>query len=109
LIFLLQQKIACFQSETPAITFGHGETILLADCNENLLKLGSSLLTKLNYQIDDYQAKQHGIAFCMKPLNLPEFLQTIRQVLDGRSGMVSHKTTGVRNFNIRVSLKRSSE
>ena len=38
-------------SATSAITFGHGETILLADCNENLLKLGCSLLTKLNYQV----------------------------------------------------------
>jgi DNA-binding response OmpR family regulator len=40
-----------YQSETSAVTFGHGETILLADCSENLLKLGSSLLTKLNYQV----------------------------------------------------------
>ncbi|MEE4252682.1 MAG: response regulator [Desulfuromusa sp.] len=39
------------QSDLSAIAFGHGETILLADCNENLLKLGCSLLTKLNYQV----------------------------------------------------------
>jgi len=39
------------QANLSAITFGHGETILLADCNANLLKLGSSLLSKLNYQV----------------------------------------------------------
>ncbi|MDA3902025.1 MAG: response regulator [Desulfuromusa sp.] len=33
------------------LIFGQGETILLADNNTNLLKLGRSLLTKLNYRV----------------------------------------------------------
>ena len=34
-----------------SITFGHGETILLADNNTSLLKLGCNLLSKLNYKV----------------------------------------------------------
>ena len=34
-----------------SITFGHGETILLADNSTGLLNLGRSLLSKLNYKV----------------------------------------------------------
>ncbi len=39
------------QADLSTITFGHGETILLADNNANLLKMGSTLLNRLNYQV----------------------------------------------------------
>ena len=46
--------------------------------------LRTILCTEYSGQVDEIQAKQQGIdACCVKPLNLPEFLQTIRQVLDG--------------------------
>ncbi len=46
--------------------------------------LRTVLCTGFSSQIDEDQAQQLGIgAFCMKPLDLPEFLQTVRRVLDG--------------------------
>ena len=46
--------------------------------------LHTILCTGYSSQIDEDQAKQQGIdAFCMKPLDLPELLQTVRRVLDG--------------------------
>ena len=42
------------------------------------------LCTGYSSKIDKEQAQQHGIdAFCMKPIDLLELLQTVRQVLDG--------------------------
>jgi len=49
--------------------------------------LRTILCTGFSSKIDEDQAKQQGIdAFCMKPLDLPELLQTVRQVLDGEKG-----------------------
>ena len=46
--------------------------------------LKTILCTGFSSKIDEDQAKQQGIdAFCMKPLDLPELLQTVRLVLDG--------------------------
>ncbi|WP_321371611.1 ATP-binding protein [uncultured Desulfuromusa sp.] len=45
--------------------------------------LRSIIITGYSTAINADAAKQQGIdAFCMKPLNMPEFLQTVRQVLD---------------------------
>lgn len=47
--------------------------------------LRTILCTGFSSQINEDQAKQQGIdAFCMKPLDFPELLQTVRRVLDGK-------------------------
>ncbi len=46
--------------------------------------LRTILCTGYSSKIDEDQAQQQGIdAFCMKPLDLPELMQTVRRVLDG--------------------------
>jgi len=45
--------------------FGRGETILLADNNTNLLKLGRSLLTKLNYRVVTAHNETQVIETCL--------------------------------------------
>jgi len=46
--------------------------------------LRTILCTGFSSKIDEDRAKQQGIdAFCMKPFDLPEMLQTVRRVLDG--------------------------
>jgi len=46
--------------------------------------LRTILCTGSSSQINEDQAQQNGIdAFCMKPLSLPEMLQTLRRVSDG--------------------------
>lgn len=48
--------------------------------------LRTILCTGFSSKIDEEQAKQQGIdAFCLKPLDLPELLQTVRRVLDGKN------------------------
>ncbi|MFK5926398.1 MAG: PAS domain S-box protein [Desulfuromusa sp.] len=47
--------------------------------------LRTILCTGFSSKIDADRAKQQGIdAFCMKPLDLPEMLQTVRRVLDAK-------------------------
>ena len=57
------------------------------DLIQELLKIRPDLATILctgySNKINEAEAKQQGIsAFCMKPLDLPELLQTVRRVLD---------------------------
>lgn len=47
------------------LIFGRGETILLADNNANLLKLGRSLLTKLNYRVITAHNETQVIETCL--------------------------------------------
>ncbi len=59
------------------------------DLIQELLKVRPDLVTILctgfSNKIDKDEAKKLGIsAFCMKPLNLPELVQTVRRVLDTR-------------------------
>ncbi|MFK5927776.1 MAG: PAS domain S-box protein, partial [Desulfuromusa sp.] len=59
------------------------------DLIQELLKIRPALTTILctgfSHKIDEKAAKRLGVkAFCMKPLNLPELVQTVRRVLDER-------------------------
>ena len=56
---------------------------------QELLKMRPDLVTILctgfSNKIDKNEAEKLGVsAFCMKPLNLPELVQTVRRVLDTR-------------------------
>ena len=52
------------QTATFDLAFGHGETILLADGAASLLKLGVSLLARLNYQVLTAQSEEQVIQAC---------------------------------------------
>ena len=61
------------------------------DLIQELLKirpdLATILCTGFSNKIDKETAKHLGIsAFCMKPLNLPELIQTVRRILDAKKG-----------------------
>ena len=57
---------------------------LIQELKKIRVDLRTILCTDYSSKIDEGQAQQKGIdAFCMKPLNLPKLLQTVRRVLDG--------------------------
>lgn len=48
------------------IVYGHGETVLLVDSNKNLLRLGKTLLEKLNYQAVTARDGEELLTLCEK-------------------------------------------